>query len=42
MYDEICLMVTSKIQFPDGHGASNGFLKNGGLDGNTIPDHLPW
>jgi hypothetical protein len=42
MYGEICLLVTSQIQFPDGHGASNGFLENGRPDGNTFPDDLPW
>ena len=42
MYGEICLLVTSQVQFPDGHSASNGFLENGRLDGNTLPDDLPW
>jgi hypothetical protein len=27
MYGEICLLVTSQVQFPDGHDASNGFLE---------------
>jgi hypothetical protein len=40
MYDEICLLVTSQIQFPDGHGASNGFLENGRLDGK-YPSRRP-
>ena len=41
MYGEIWL-VTSQVQFPDGHGAANGFLENGRLDGNTFPDDLLW
>jgi hypothetical protein len=41
MYGEICLLVTSQVQFLDGHNASNGCFKNGRLDGHAFPDDLP-
>lgn len=42
MYSEIRLLVASQVQFPDGHLARNGFLENGRLDGNTLPNDLVW